>query len=122
MSKILFRLNGVSDEEADEVRALLEENAVDFYETSAGNWGVSLAAIWVRDDSQFQSARDLLDHYQQERSVRMKAEYAQLKETGQNKTIIDNMREKPVQFIFCIVVAALVIYLSIRLVVDLGQL
>jgi hypothetical protein len=39
MAKILFRLNGVSDEEANDVRELLANHAIDFYETSAGNWG-----------------------------------------------------------------------------------
>lgn len=122
MSKILFRLSGVSEEEASEVRALLEEHEIDFYETTAGNWGVSLAAIWVRDESQFEGARALLDKYQQERTVRMKAEYAHLKETGQNKTIVDNMKDKPIQMVFCILVVGLIVYLSIRLITDLGQL
>jgi len=45
MSKILFRLNGVSDDEAEEVRELLASNNIDFYETSPGNWGVSMPAI-----------------------------------------------------------------------------
>ncbi len=122
MSKILFRLSGVSEEEASEVRALLEEHEIDFYETTAGNWGVSLAAIWVRDESQCESARTLLDKYQQERTARMKAEYAQLKGTGQNKTIVDNMKDKPIQMVFCILVVGLIVYLSIRLIIDLGQL
>ena len=39
MAKILFRLNGVSDDEANDVRELLSNNAIDFYETSPGNWG-----------------------------------------------------------------------------------
>lgn len=38
-AKILFRLSGVPDDEADDVRMLLTDNAIDFYETSAGNWG-----------------------------------------------------------------------------------
>jgi len=122
MSKILFRLSGVSEDEASEVRALLEEHEIDFYETTAGNWGVSLAAIWVRDESQCESARTLLDKYQQERTARMKAEYAQLKGTGQNKTIVDNMKDKPIQMVFCILVVGLIVYLSIRLITDLGQL
>ncbi len=122
MSKILFRLSGVSEEEVSEVRALLEEHEIDFYETTAGNWGVSLAAIWVQDESQYDGARVLLDKYQQERTVRMKAEYAQLKETGQNKTIVDNMKDKPIQMVFCILIVGLIVYLSIRLITDLGQL
>lgn len=33
MSKILFRLNGVPEDEIEEIRELLIEHAVDFYET-----------------------------------------------------------------------------------------
>ncbi len=86
MAKILFRLNGVPDDEANDVRELLADNAIDFYETSPGNWGVSMPAIWLTDESQFQKARALLDVYQNERTVRMKEEYARLKRQGKHKT------------------------------------
>ena len=39
MATLLFRLRHVPDDEADDVRALLEENGIDFYETTPGNWG-----------------------------------------------------------------------------------
>ena len=61
MAKIIFRLNGVPDDEARDVRELLANHAIDFYETSAGNWGVSMPAIWLKDDGQFEQARALLD-------------------------------------------------------------
>ena len=64
MAKILFRLNGVPDDETNDVRELLTNNAIDFYETSSGNWGVSMPAIWLSDDDQFEKAKALLDAYQ----------------------------------------------------------
>ncbi len=120
MSKILFRLNGVSDEEANDVRELLIHNAIDFYETSAGNWGVSMAAIWLKDENQFQRARTLLDTYQSERATRMREEYTRLKQQGKHKTLIASIRQSPVLFTVHLALAILVIYLSIRLVLDLA--
>lgn len=53
MSKLLFKLRGVPDDEADEIRALLAEKQIEYYETSAGNWGISLPALWLQDDSRY---------------------------------------------------------------------
>lgn len=85
MAKILFRLNGVSDDETNDVRELLTNNAIDFYETSSGNWGVSMPAIWLSEDSQFEKAQALLNTYQNERTIRMREEYARLKREGKIK-------------------------------------
>lgn len=121
MSKILFRLNGVSDDEANDVRELLAHNDIDFYETSPGNWGVSMPAIWLRDAHQFQKARSLLDAYQNERMIRVREEYARLKQEGKNKTFRDAVIQNPVRFTIHLALAMLVIYLSITLVFDLAK-
>ena len=71
MSMLVFKLNNVELDEADEVRDLLEENEVDFYETSSGRWGISVAGIWVKDKVQFARARELIDVYQSERIARL---------------------------------------------------
>ena len=120
MAKILFRLHGVPDDEADDVRELLAHHAIDFYETSAGNWGVSMPAIWLKDEDQFEKARALLDSYQNERTLRMRAEYARLEREGKNKTFIDAVKQNPAHFLIHLALAALVIYLSIKLVLDLA--
>ena len=121
MSKILFRLNGVSDDEADEVRELLANNNFDFYETTPGNWGVSMPAIWLNDAGQFKQARALLDKYQEERRVRVREEYARLKKEGKHKTFVDAVKQHPFRFTVHLALALLVIYLSVKLVVDLAS-
>jgi len=121
MAKILFRLNGVPDDEAYEVRELLTSNAIDYYETTAGNWGVSMPAIWLNDENQFDKARALLDGYQNERTIKMREEYDSLKREGENQTFLDAVRQKPVSFTIHLTLALLVIYLSIRLVLDLAS-
>ncbi|AEJ00250.1 hypothetical protein Nit79A3_0362 [Nitrosomonas sp. Is79A3] len=121
MAKILFRLNGVSDDETNEVRELLTNNAIDFYETSPGNWGVSMPAIWLSNDDQFEKAKALLNAYQNERTVRMREEYARLKREGKNKTFVDAVLQNPVRFTINLALALLVIYLSFMLVLDLAK-
>ncbi len=121
-SKILFRLNNVPDDEADDVRMLLTDHNIDYYETSAGNWGVSMPAIWLKDADHYASARSLLDDYQKNRTARMRSEYERLRREGKNKTWIDVIREKPLLFLVHFLVAALVVYLSVRLVIDIGDM
>jgi hypothetical protein len=74
MAKIVFRLAGVGDDEAQDVRTLLQEAGIEFYETSAGRWQISLAALWLRHDDDFQRARALIDAYQDERRVRLQSQ------------------------------------------------
>ncbi len=121
-SKILFRLNNVPDDEAEDVRMLLTDNDIDYYETSAGNWGVSMPAIWLKDADDYARARSLLDDYQKNRTVRMHSEYERLKQEGKNKTWTDAIREKPLLFLIHFLAAALVVYLSVRLVIDIGDM
>lgn len=121
-AKILFKLNGVPDDEADDVRLLLTDNNIDFYETSAGNWGVSMPAIWLKDAGDYTRARSILDEYQAARTIRMRAEYERLKREGRQRTMIDTIKEKPLLFLFNLLIAVLVIYLSVRLVVDIGAI
>ena len=56
MAQLVFRLKNVPEEEADDIRALLDEHDIEFYETSAGRWQISMAGIWVRDKEQAQQA------------------------------------------------------------------
>ena len=48
MATLVFRLKYVPDEEADDIRQLLADHDIDFYETSAGRWQVSMAGCGSR--------------------------------------------------------------------------
>lgn len=63
MTHLLYRLNQLPEDEILDIRQLLEEAEIEFYETSSGNWGISLAAIWLPDDSQLDDAKGLLENY-----------------------------------------------------------
>lgn len=121
MSKLLFKLRGVPEDEADDIRELLTENNVDFYETSPGNWGFSMPGIWLNDEDAFENARALIDEYQKKRVVSAREEVARLKSEGKNRTFLDWVKEKPASFIFYIMIIGAVLYLQYLLVASLGE-
>lgn len=121
MSKLLFKLRGVPEDEADDIRELLTEHEIDFYETSPGNWGFSMPGIWLRDKDAFENARSLIDEYQKARVIRVREEYARLKKEGKNRTFFDWVIEKPASFIFYLMIIGAVLYLQFLLVVNIGE-
>ncbi|MES2606248.1 MAG: DUF6164 family protein [Pseudomonadota bacterium] len=113
MSRLLFRLRHVPEDEADEVRELLTQHEIEFYETGAGNWGISMPALWIHDENRFDEARTLLEAYQQERTQRMREEYEELVRLGQADSMLTSFRHHPVRFIAFSVLIAAVLYLSV---------
>lgn len=65
MAKRIFKVGGASVEEVEGVRSTLRENGVSFYETPHGNFGLSMAAIWVENDSEAEKARKLIYQFQE---------------------------------------------------------
>ncbi|WP_221799200.1 DUF6164 family protein [Oceanobacter mangrovi] len=66
MAKLVFHLNGVPQEEADQVRTTLDQHGISYYETNAGRWGISVAAIWLHHDEELAQARALIEEIQAE--------------------------------------------------------
>ena len=64
MSKLVFRLASVSTEEADGVRAALDDIGVAYYETSRGVFGWSMPGIWIRNDDDYEAARQAIEEFQ----------------------------------------------------------
>ena len=120
MTKLLFPLRGVPEDEAEEVRELLTEQNIDFYETSAGNWGMSMPALWLRDDAELEKARHLLNVYQQQRFLTSHEDYLQRKKTNQQQTLLKAFMERPLLYCAYIFAMFLVVYVSIRLLFELG--
>lgn len=121
MAKLLFKLRDVPEDEADDIRELLTQHALDYYETSAGNWGLSMPGIWLKDEQRFDEARRIIDEYQKSRAVRMKAEYVRLKKEGKIKTFTDRIKENPLQIIFFLAIIFMVLYLQVKLVMEIGK-
>ncbi len=109
MAKLLFKLNGVPDDEADDIRCLLEEAGIECYETTAGNWGVSLAAIWLSDESQLDRAQLLLEEYQHAR------QFSAQEQNGDQplESFLQRFLKYPTQVLAYCLLALAVLYISI---------
>jgi hypothetical protein len=115
MPVLLFRLNSVPEDEADDIRALLDANHIHYYETQAGRWGVSVAAIWLRDDDadHEETARRLIDDYQRRRSQDARAEYdLQLRE-GRAETLTDRFRREPLRLAVYAAIILAILYFTL---------
>ncbi len=99
MARLLFKLAQVPDDEARDIRALLDEHQISYYETSAGFFRVGLDAIWLGDGTQEERARELIREYQAERCIRQQQNYAQLVEAGQVPSMWQVFCAQPIRFI-----------------------
>ncbi len=95
MAKLLLNLRNVPDDEADDVRALLDARAIAYYETRPNKWGISAGGIWVTEDASFADAKRLMADYQHARGERARAEYAAAKRDGTAETFGAVLRAEP---------------------------
>jgi len=112
MAELLLKLRNVPVDEADDVRHLLHSHGIDFYETGAGSWGISLPAIWLRSRIQLEEARSLIDAYQQQRQKNARQAYEQQRQRGKQRTVLDKVREAPLLSFIYLAVVLLILYLS----------
>jgi|SRR5690554_592043 len=115
MPSLLFKLRNVPDDEAEDVRELLSEHNIEFYETTAGNWGISMPGIWLHNDNDYPTARQLLDTYQQQRSQQHRAEYQAAKAEGRAETQWQWLRQEPLKVIGSLLAILILLYLSISI-------
>ena len=113
MPTLLFKLNNVPEDEADEVRELLTRHGIDFYETDAGNWGISMAAIWVKDADQAATGRELIDRYQHERARRVRAEHEAVRRAGEHETLAKRFMRNPLRFILYLIAIVAILYFTV---------
>jgi len=114
MRHLLFNLQGVSDDEAEEFRQILHEHGIIFYETSAGKWRIGLAAIWLPDTQQKEQARQLLHDYQKDRYDSFEHERQRLKRLGLIQGMMEQLYFQPVKFIAALI--GIIVILSISIV------
>ncbi|MBN4075361.1 MAG: hypothetical protein COA71_07975 [SAR86 cluster bacterium] len=113
MAKQLLKLRNVPVDELAEIYELLESHEVEFYETSAGNWGISMPALWLVNEEDYTQVRTMLDEYSEQRYQRAREEYQYLKETGKVRTFMDLVRENPFKVGLYIVIVFVLVYFSI---------
>lgn len=106
-------MRDVPDDEADDIKALLESNSIDYFETFGGNWGISMPALWVKDKGQFSHARKIIDAYQVERTKRVESGDLDISENLDIKTLGDSFKKKPFHFISYWALIVIVLFISI---------
>ncbi|MEZ5465462.1 MAG: DUF6164 family protein [Lysobacteraceae bacterium] len=95
MPQLLLNLRHVPDDEADEIRSLLDEHGVAWYETQPGRWGISFGGIWLKHDAELARARDLMNAYQRDRRAKALAEREEARENGRTTTVLSEFRRDP---------------------------
>lgn len=119
MAKLFFHLRNVPEDEAYDVRAILEQHEIAFYETSAGNWGISTPAIWLYDEEDEYQARELIDAYQRQRAIHQRALYEEARNSGHHNGFWQHNLRHPVRFIAYITSLVLIVYVSVEWVLNL---
>ena len=112
MPVLLFKLNNVPEDEAEEIRDLLDTNNISYYETSAGNWRISLAAIWLNDKTQYEKARGLIDKYQLDRASKARQSLNEFNVEGHDGSFLVRLKEEPLRYLLYLLVILVVLYFS----------
>ncbi|MFK8076697.1 MAG: DUF6164 family protein [Granulosicoccus sp.] len=120
MPTLVFRLRNVPEDEADDVRTLMDESELDWYETSAGNWGIAMPAIWVTNDEDSPKARDLINNYQTNRQAERRSDYLNAVKIGTAPSLSKRIREQPVKtggiVLFCLFILYVTLNPFLRLI------
>lgn len=114
MTRLLMNLRGVPEDEAAEVRELLDEHAVDYYETPPNRWGISMGGIWLRDEADHERVRRLLDDYQARRFEAARAAEDERRRDGTEVTFTQMIRRNPVRVLAYVMIIGVLLYFSIR--------
>ncbi|PPD35616.1 MAG: hypothetical protein CTY19_00765 [Methylomonas sp.] len=120
MSILFFHLRGVPADEAEDIRELLTNNQITFYETSAGMFGISLPAIWLNHEDDLTLAQHLFDVYQQQRANEQRALYVIRRQQGHEPGFLLHNLRHPLRFIFLAGIIGLITYVSTAWVLKLG--
>lgn len=117
----LMSLRSVPEDELQEIRQLLDNNNISYYETPASNWLISAGAIWITDKDQLPQAQTLLSAYQHQRSQQAREKYHDRRQKGEQQSVIDRILDNPLQFIAYLIIILFVLYVSLMPFVDFGQ-
>ncbi len=111
MSILLMNLRHVPEDEAHEVRELLEQEHIEYYETPPNRWGISAGGIWIKHPEQAEQARELYRQYQELRLQRAQADHREARRAGRAPGLGDVMREKPLQLLLTAAGVGLLLWL-----------
>lgn len=121
MAVLLFKLRGVPEDEADEVRERLATHDFDTYETQEGFWRLGEPAIWLRDPEQFTAARRVIDAYQAERAEFLYREREAQRARGEADTLGRRLARRPLPLLLLLAGAGAILALSLLPFLGLGR-
>lgn len=82
----------MSDDEYTDIRELLDQNDIQYYVTPPGNWGLSMEAIWLKNNSDIQISNKLVQEYYHEKNI----EYSAIRELeNKNKNMLQKLISNP---------------------------
>ncbi|WP_148864739.1 DUF6164 family protein [Marinobacter fonticola] len=113
MPHFLMNLRHVPDDEADEVRALLETHRINYYETPPSRWGISMGGFWVHEADEAERARGLLASYQRERAHAQRADYERRRAAGDVLSFRQRLARRPVTVLAVLLAVALILGLAL---------
>ncbi|KAA1174211.1 hypothetical protein FWJ25_08170 [Marinobacter salinexigens] len=116
----LMNLRHVPDDEADEIRALFEEHEVRYYETPPSRWGISMGGFWVHDDDEAERARQLLQHYQQQRLESQRRSFEERQVRGESVSVVAMLRKHPVRTLAALLAIVVIAGFSLLPFVRIG--
>jgi hypothetical protein len=111
MAKLLLNLRNVMEDEADDVRAMLREHDLDFYETHPSRWGISHGGIWLSRDADLPEAKRLMAIYQAARQARVRAENEAARRDGTAPTFASVLRDEPLRVLLTLLAIAFLLAL-----------
>lgn len=106
MAKLLLNLRNVLEDEADDVRAMLDEARIPYYETPPSMWGISAGGIYVKENSDLAEAKRLMAGYQAQRRDRVRAEHEAAVRAGTAETFWTVLRAEPLRVVLTVLAIA----------------
>jgi len=113
MPVLLFKSQGAPEDEVEDIRQLLVENSIPFYETQEGRWKLGVAGMWLADGEYLKQAQSIIEEYQRQRYDSFDEARLSLEQNGFLTGIFMQFREKPLQFTLSILSVIIVLGISI---------
>ena len=95
MAVRLMPLREVPEDELDGVESVLDAAGIEHYQTPPGLFGLSPAALWIRDPADEAEARRLLADFQLRRASEARAAWESAREAGEVPSVWVALRQRP---------------------------
>lgn len=110
MARLLLNFRHVPDDEILEVRELLQDHDIAYYETKPSRWMISFGGIWLQDEAQAEQAEAVMADYQRRRKAQADEDYEQRRRRGDLETLPGRYRRNPLKFLLALLGMAAVLY------------